>query len=63
MEKIFISQMDKLKDFDIVELIDDKTQKSKGYYLHSSYKKEIEDLCESGKEPRAGWDEKFKNGE
>jgi len=60
MDKVFISQMDKLEDFDIVALIDDETQEFKGYYLHSSYKKEIEDLCESEKEPRIGWYEKFK---
>ena len=61
MNKVFISQIDKLEDFDIVELIDDETQESKGYYLHSSYKKVIEDLWKSEKEPRVGWDEKFKD--
>ena len=47
MEKVLISQMDKLEDFDIVELVDDETQEFRGYYLHSSYKKEIENLWES----------------
>jgi hypothetical protein len=61
MNKVFISQIDKLEDFDIVELIDDETREFKGYYLDSSYKKAIEDLLESEKEPRVGWDEKFKD--
>ena len=61
MNKVFISQIDKLEDFDIVELIDDETREFKGYYLDSSYQKAIEDLWESEKEPRVGWDEKFKN--
>ena len=61
MDKVFISKIDKLEDFDIVALVDDETHEFKGYYLHSSYKKQIEDLRESEQEPRAGWDEKFRD--
>jgi hypothetical protein len=61
MNKVFISQIDKLEDFDIVELIDDETQEFTGYYLDSSYKKVIEDLWKSEKEHSVGWSEKFKD--
>jgi len=33
MEKVLISQMDKLEDFDIVELVDDETPKSYHFYF------------------------------
>ena len=39
MDQVFISQIDKLEDFDIVALVDDETHEFKGYYLHGSYKK------------------------
>ena len=37
MQTIFISEIDKLKTFDIVRLIDDKTNKFKGYFLNPKY--------------------------
>jgi len=61
MDQVFISQIDKLEDFDIVALVDDETHEFKGYYLHGSYKKQIEDIWESEQEPRVGWDEKFRD--
>ena len=39
----------KLNDFDIVELVDKKRKKVKGYFLDSSYKEFVEKLIEEKK--------------
>jgi hypothetical protein len=39
----------KLNDFDIVELVDKKRKKVKGYFLDSSYKEFVEKLIEDKK--------------
>ena len=39
----------KLNDFDIVELVDKKRKKIKGYFLDSSYKEFVEKLVENNK--------------
>lgn len=46
MKKVLISQMDTIEEFDIIELIDDKTKEIKGYYLNDTYKAEIEALID-----------------
>ena len=42
MKKVLISQMHTIEEFDIVELIDDKTKEIQGYYLNDTYKVDIE---------------------
>jgi len=46
MKTIFVSEIDKLDNFEIVRLLDDENQEFIGYFLSEKYKQSINELSE-----------------